>query len=201
MVALFIFLAIVAIVFLSLLIPIQVRLDIKEEIELRAQYLFFKIPILPAKQKKPKDLPANKKTDKTGNIKTLVQEKGLSGATEEILQLLKNLLEPLGNVVRRIVFRVFDLRIIVANGDAAVAAVEYGAVCALVYPFVAGLESVASVNKRNLQVQCDFETSQPVFECKIIAQLQPMYLISFVWSFLISYINQKIKDGAQYGRK
>ncbi len=201
MVALFIFLALIAIVFLTLLIPVQVRLNIKEELELCAQYLFIKIPILPAKQKKQKDLPTNKKTDQMGNINKLVQEKGVSGATEEILQLLKNVLEPLGKVVRHIVFRVLDLRIIVANSNAAVAAVEYGSVCALVYPFVAGLESVASVSKRNLQVQCDFETSQPVFACKIIAQLQPIYLISFVWSFLISYINQKIKDGAQYGRK
>ncbi len=201
MVALYIFLAIVVVVLLALMIPIKACFIANKDITLQLKYACFTFWILPDETGKFKKKPSKTQKSKTGNIHKLVKDKGVCGAVDEILQLLKNIFDPLGKLICHITIMALDIDIVVANEDAAVAAVEYGTICAAVYPFVAGLESVTKIKNKNLQVRCDFKNPQSKLECRLVAQLRPIYLISFVYSFLVLYITQKIKDGAQYGRK
>ena len=80
-----------------------------------------------------------------------------------MVALVKNLLGPLGGLLKTVRISKLQLRAVCAGEDPADVAMEYGLVCAAVYPFIGYLQTISNVRKRGVDVgiSCDFEQEKP----------------------------------------
>ncbi len=93
------------------------------------------------------------------SLKQNANEKGISGTVNKITTVVSLLAGQIGWLLRK--FRIHRLHIlaICAGDDAADAAMDYGLVCAAIYPLVGYLETNLKTDKnaQDIQIGCDFE--------------------------------------------
>lgn len=89
------------------------------------------------------------------------------GPITDFLPLVQIALDMLGAFRRRLRLNVLELKIVMAADDPCDLAVNYGRAWAAVGNLMPRLERVFVIKKRNIEVECDFETSQT----KVIARL------------------------------
>ena len=133
----------------------------------------------PKKEKKSKDKPtkeAEKQPEaapaaapKAEPAKTEPKEKpkASGGSLTDFLPLVQIALDMLGAFRRRLRLNRLELKLIMAADDPCDLAVNYGRAWAAVGNLMPRLERVFVIQKRNIEVECDFETTQT----KIIARL------------------------------
>lgn len=148
------------------LLPIYIRL-FKDE-EGNAQFAI-KVLCFPISLEKKEDPKEEKKGESpvlqqlglsqytsTGNLKKSISEKGLLSTLKHFVAILKPLFSAVGRVARK--FRVCraHLEVVTAGENAAM---EYGTVCAILYPLSAFLQNHSQVKSRGVEteVRCDFE--------------------------------------------
>lgn len=184
--------ALLLIIFVILMLRIKVffLFSTKGSIELKASLLFYKIYDLNSKKKKKKSgrfgrflkriFGIDALTDAEG-LKTDAQTNGISGTVEKVLSLLFLLAGQIKWLLSRV--RLKKLRILTVCGgdDAADAAMEYGAACSVVYPFVGYLDTNFNIKEKakDINVFCDFE-GEAVFETEIIAKIRIIHIVRAV---------------------
>ena len=89
------------------------------------------------------------------------------GSITDFLPLVQIALDMLGAFRRRLRVNVLELKIVMAADDPCDLAVNYGRAWAAVGNLTPRLERVFVIKKRNIEVECDFESSQT----KVIARL------------------------------
>lgn len=176
---------------LLLLIPLSVRIsyDASGGLRLRVYALFIRVFQLklndgdkpktkPEVPSKPKDKPKEKKPF----LDTL----------SETLVLVKNLLASLLWLLERATLTRLRIRVVCAGDDAAVTAQQYGAVCALVYPFTAWLQSVMTVNDRrtDLQLGCAFDET----ETELALDVQLTLTVALALLALLQFADRQSKE-------
>lgn len=155
------------------LLPIYIRLYKDEEgnPQFALKVLCFPIPL--EKKEEPKEEkkkePEEKKGENpvlqqlglsqytsAGNLKKSISEKGLLSTLKHFVAILKPVFSAVGQVARK--FRVCraHLEVVTAGENAAM---EYGTVCAILYPLSAFLQNRCWVKSRGVKtdVRCDFE--------------------------------------------
>ena len=147
---------------LLLLIPVSVRISYEQAggLRLRVYALFirvFRLRLNEEGKPKKKEKPKKKKTA------TPKEKKPFLDTLSETLTLVKNLLDSLLWLLERATLSRFRVTVVCAGEDAAATAQQYGAVCALVYPFAAWLQSAMKVNTRrtDLRLGCAFDRTEP----------------------------------------
>ena len=161
--------------------------------KLLLKVLFFRFDLLkssPEKAKKPEKkkngrlVSAIKKAlglDELSSIdelKSTAEKKGIGDTAAKIITLLSLFANRLGWLLKKFRLRKFNLFVICGGGDAADAAIEYGLVCAAVYPFAGYLDTNVKSrrNAQNIQIGCDFESENELaFESEISVRI--MYLL------------------------
>lgn len=110
------------------------------------------------------------------NAKHAINSKGVSTTLNELLGVLKTLLSRVWWLLKRGVFKQFNLRIVVGEEDAADAAYGYGLVCSAVYPLVGLLDCAFRFRRRSIDVRCDFdaETTSVDFLAQFNIRLWPI---------------------------
>lgn len=110
------------------------------------------------------------------NAKHAINSKGVSTTLNELLGVLKTLLSRVWWLLKRGVFKQFNLRIVVGEEDAADAAYGYGLVCSAVYPLVGLLDGAFRFRSRSIDVRCDFdaETTSVDFLAQFNIRLWPI---------------------------
>lgn len=110
------------------------------------------------------------------NAKHAINSKGVSTTLNELLGVLKTLLSCVWWLLKRGVFKQFNLRIVVGEEDAADAAYGYGLVCSAVYPLVGLLDGAFRFRRRSIDVRCDFdaETTSVDFLAQFNIRLWPI---------------------------
>lgn len=172
MIALYIFLGIIAFFVAVLSIPLYLELEYNDYLNLKVRWLFVKFNVLPfeEKEKKPKkeeapkeekpkeEKPKEDKPKKEGEnpIIAMVKAQGYDG----MMQLIGNLGRALGSMFKRIfkAFTIenFDIDITVGKGDAARTALEYGETCRKVFPVCGLVCSTMKVKTYSVNVEPDF---------------------------------------------
>ena len=132
----------------------------------------------PKKDKKPKKVKKSKKLEEKAaedrsvkqeepakqpaESKTVQQEekKKSGGPVTDFLPLLQILLDMLGAFRRRLRLNVLELKLIMAADDPCDLAVNYGRAWAAVGNLMPRIEKLFVIKKRNIEVECDFETDQ-----------------------------------------
>ena len=82
------------------------------------------------------------------------------GPITDFLPLLRIVLDMLGTFRRRLRLDVLELKLVMAADDPCDLAVNYGRAWAAVGNLMPRLERLFVIKKRNIEVQCDFETTQ-----------------------------------------
>ena len=110
------------------------------------------------------------------NAKHAINSKGVSTTLNELLGVLKTLLSRVWWLLKRGVFKRFNLRIVVGEEDAADAAYGYGLGCSAVYPLVGLLDGAFRFRRRSIDVRCDFdaETTSVDFLAQFNIRLWPI---------------------------
>ena len=176
MIALYIILGILLLIFLILLIKVEVFATYTDELALTLKVLFYKKKLLPAppKPEKKKKAPAKKpkkkkpekkeeetegkeKKEKKSYIAKLKDKKGLSGIVSLLGSLAKIAGGMLKGIFSHIVIHKLNVGIALNSGDAASTAVTYGKLCAAVYPSINII--VAATVCKNYNI-----TIEPVFD-------------------------------------
>ncbi len=174
MIALYILLGILLLIFLILLIRVQVFFTFADEPTLTVKVLFYQKKLLPSppkhekkkkkkpekkpkKEEKPKESEEKEPEKKQSYLSKIKEKKGLSG----LVSLLTDVARIAGGLLKglfsHIVIHKLDVGIALNSGDAASTAVTYGKLCSAVYPAV-NLIAAATVCK-------DYHvTVEPVFD-------------------------------------
>ncbi len=159
---------IIAFFVLILSVPIHVSVGYDNKIRLSVRYLFIKLNILPAGEKKPKEEkpkkekpkkekpPKEPKEKKPNPIVQMVKANGYDG----MMLVLQNLGRVMsiygGKLFRSVVFDEITLHICVGTGDSAATAIKYGKTCQKVYPIFGFICSNNLVRRYDIDVHPDF---------------------------------------------
>ena len=175
-----------------LFLPIYVRLYKDEEgnAKFALKVAFFPIRLDQKEKPKKKDsqvldqLGLSHYTS-TGNLKKRISEKGLTATLKEFTGILRLFFSALGKVARK--FRVCRAKLeIVTAGENA--AMEYGIVCAILYPLSALLQNHSQVRFHAVQmdVRCDFEASQGDISYDLVLRVFVGSLIPILFGILLN---------------
>ena len=102
------------------------------------------------KQRKRREEPEIPRAEK------VLKEEGVRAVIEYYLQIGRLLKSAAERLMRAITVDRLYLDILVASGDAAQTAIDYGKVCAVVYPVQALIESKMRVRRRAINISTDF---------------------------------------------
>lgn len=110
----------------------------------------------PVKQEQPAGETAEKKP---------ASKKG--GSVTDFLPLVRIALDMLGTFRRRLRVNVLELKLVMAADDPCDLAVNYGRAWAAVGNLMPRLERVFVIKKRNIEVECDFETAKTLVTARL----------------------------------
>lgn len=173
----YIVLAIVALVVLILLSPVIIRVSYDNDtLEADARFYFIKRSLLTDK----KLLKKNKKKKAKAKVKTniVTQKTTVSGwqdlrkqlGTVETVKLMISSTVTFFQSILRLVkgarVRNLELEIRVTGEDAADAAIHYGEVCAVLYPFLGAVDNHMRLIRPKLNLYCDYAAEKPLVRGK-----------------------------------
>lgn len=162
--------AVLFLLVLLLFVPIRLCLSagLDRPFSARVRVLFFSFGTGQAKPKKEKQTPSEKKekSEKSGR-------KDIVATVEQTAELIRGTLDPILWLLGKIRIRRLYVRAVCAGSDAAQTAMEYGLVCAALYPLIGFLEANMRVDGkvRRLEIGCDFDAAEPEFETELVLSL------------------------------
>ena len=208
MIALITIFAVVLVIAFLLLLPICVDVSFDHDIVLKIKYLGI-ILFDNKKQKKPKKTKAKTKKQnadkskqkKDNFILRTYKQKGLLGTISYFSELLSLIFKRLLRLLKHIKFRRFKLNITVATADAANTAIQYGKICAAVYPVVALLEANTDLKTKEINVSADFDKKKSEFKTSISIKTKVIYLLAITIGAFIQYVKIQRKESEKYERE
>ena len=199
MIPLIIVLSVTAFIVLLLFIPISVHIKYDGDFFVKLKIAGIKALGLEPKEDinnpspdTESDKKAKKQTEKA--FEKLKKKHGFAGAVKEIFVFLKAVLERLKRSFKHIAIRRICLDIKVASGDAAATAIEYGAVCAAVYPVLTLLDSIANVKMKSINVMADFKSDKSDFGFSVIIRARILFLIIMAFGVFSEYNKFKTRN-------
>ncbi len=173
--------------FLVLLVPAKLKVQASfEKADIKVSLLGFDLPT----QKEKKDKQGKKKK----SFKNFLKNRSLSGKLRVIFNILNEILSKARFVLKRSKIEKFELNITVAGDDAAAVAIEYGAVCAVVYPAVSLIYNYNKSLKENINIVCDYTNAEPQLNFYAVASIRLIHLFS-VLSILPAILKSVMKKG------
>ncbi|MDR0890303.1 MAG: hypothetical protein LBM28_06645 [Oscillospiraceae bacterium] len=215
MTALWIILGIVGFFTAILLIPLRVFMRYSPEggMDVYAKILFFRLGGAGRKRAKPASAAKKSKAKKSasplrrllnflgiGDMQSVsdgkrsASAKGIGATLNQILGILRALTKRARWLLGKCVMRRLDLRIIVADEDAADAAFDYGMLCAAVYPLIALLESLLRVKRRQVDILCDYTFSKTQVHFDGLLRLRLVHIVRLLLFLLWDYIRKIWED-------
>ena len=97
-----------------------------------------------------------RKESRSFRAEKVLKEEGVRAVIEYYLQIGRLLKSAAERLMRAITVDRLYLDVLVASGDAAQTAIDYGKICAVVYPIQALIESKMRVRRRAINISTDF---------------------------------------------
>lgn len=195
--------ALLLLLFLLLLLPLSLRLSFDGELDVRIRYIgipVYRYPKSERKQKKEaaksgKKKEGKQKAEKSGKAKPQMAQ--LSAILKEegpaaVAAYLSKLARLTATGVRRILAAVRVDRLlaelVVATGDAAETALQYGKLCGVVYPAEAALEGIVRVRRREVTLRPDFLLEKGSVKLLLRAHAMPLRLLIEVPRYILALL-------------
>jgi len=134
---------------------------------------------------KPPQPPKVKKEKKSG------AEKG--GSLTDFLPLVKTALDFLGDFRRKLRLNNLYLRLILAGDDPCDLAVNYGRAWAALGNLMPQLEKLFVIKKRNIEIECDFTTSETLVIARLDLTITLGRILSLVFVYAIRALMEFLK--------
>ena len=114
-------------------------------------------------------------------VKENAENEGISNSVNKVVTVISLLLGQFVWLLSKICVKRFHILAICGGSDAADAAMEYGYVCAAVYPLVGYIDTHLNTKKdaTDVQIGCDFE-NDAYFETDFIAKLRLIHIVRAV---------------------
>ena len=119
------------------------------------------------KKEKKKKTPKKQKKNEGANAGTQAKPGKKGGSVTDFLPLVKIVLEFLNDFRKKLRIRRLELKLIMAGDDPCDLAINYGRTWAALGNLMPNLERYFVIQKRNLEVECDFETSETLIDAQI----------------------------------
>ena len=192
MVALWVTLAVFLAIYILMLFPVRITANLCQEPEFVVRYLFLRFKIHPKKAKKVKQPKKEKSQASLKDDKAKPKKHhGVSYYVNKYGDLLKAVLKAAGKLLKSLVIKRLAVNIVVGSDDAAQTAVEYGAVCAVVYPVVSMIESSLMVKRTEINVNADFDATSARGELYVdmrIRVLRVLVIAAGLLKQLVKYV-------------
>lgn len=158
---LYILIAVFALIFLILMLPIGLKASGVGDMTVVLKIGFVKIRLYPPAPKKKKKVKTEKKVEKTKKdekkSKSLLKEKGLDWIINTVKRASRLAQGVLKDFFGHIIVKDLRLDIKVAEENAADTAVKYGACCSAVYPAVGVIVRAVRFKKYSVSIIPDFD--------------------------------------------
>lgn len=188
-------LGLIALLMVVLSVPVFGRITYDGALSVRIRVLGIPVTLVPQPEKatprrtrKAKTEPTQKPS-KYQELISLLKQDSLAGTLSFLREVASLAAKTVGRVLRSLTVTRLDLQLIVATDDPAVTAQRYGQVCGVLYPALAGIESVVSVRQRNLRVEPNFLMEKSAVRFDICLRMSVWRLlgagISLLWGFLM----------------
>ena len=184
----------------------------KDEFELEVRWLFIKYKLYPPKDEKPekekkddkKDPKKDKKpkkSKKTNPFKKFYNNQGLTGVVELINTTASIVNGMFKRIFKSVVINTLDIAILVTGEDSAKTAVNYGEVCAAVFPPVGLICSTMLVKKHDINITPDFIGSQSKAYFSAVVSVVPIRVTNAAVIFLFQFLFKVLLKFFLGGRK
>lgn len=151
---LWIFLGLFILIFIS---PIHVYVSFFNELSIKIRFWFFCFDLSKKETKVLKEKNIASKKEKKNFFMDTLKKRGLSG----FIDLLKGIVNASSFALKKFLKKVkvdkFSLKITVISEDAAATAINYGKICAIVYPLISSLRSFLRIMNPQIDIKPDFK--------------------------------------------
>lgn len=188
---------VIGIIFLSN-ISLKIQFDKEGVIVIRYLFLKFKYVIYGDKEIKlvkkkkvanfNKKKPVDNKQNNGGYVSEIYKKYGIVDGTAEILSIVQKLLSSLLNLLSKCTISKLNINLKVVGDDPADAAINYGAVCAVAYPFIGGLSAITNIKKPNVNIFVDYDAHKPEFDFLLIIKLRAFKSIGSIIALVKEFI-------------
>lgn len=156
------------------LVPIKINLEKKQEKESE-----------PEQKKRKKKKKEVSQTEKRGALGELARERGVVGAIEYLANIARIAGGTFGGIMRGVILARFNVYMRVGGEDAAAAATNYGAMCALVYPLLSVILNRLLAYRKRFDFAPDFCSSNTVFRINTLALAFPGLVL---WQIIKAFV-------------
>lgn len=190
--------------FLLLLLPLSLRLSFDGELKLRIRYCGIPVYRYPPragkkeKKKAPKFSKKKKKgqkpgktgkaNDKLAQLSALLREDGPSAVAAYLTELVRLTATGVRRLLDTVRMDRLSAELVVATGDAAETALQYGRLCGLVYPAEAALEGLLRIRRREITLRPDFLLEKGTAKLLLRAHALPLRLLIEVPRYLLALL-------------
>ena len=197
MIFLYILLGFLVLIAALLIIPIGVSITAGDDFTVWLHFIGLRFKLFPNHRKKHTKIKRKKQKDETGKktnegyIKQLFTKHGVSGGVGKIVSILKTLCEKSLYITRHITVKSLEFYLTVATDDAAKTAIEYGAVNAIVYPFLAFLDNNLIIKRKTVNINCDFNSTKSNLSANVFMSVKPLYILIATFGALMKLVAVK----------
>lgn len=189
MIPLLIILGVVLAILILLLIPVSFSLSFNENFDYTLKYGLIKIPL------SSKTGKTDKREEKKENyFKKLFKEKGFEAAFSELCFYAKIFLQKILYLLKKIKFKIFNLKISVGGADAAKTAISYGVISSAVYYVLGFLDSNVCLKIKEIDLSPNFNSHATKAEFKLKASLRPIYAFFIAFALIKVILDFKNKE-------
>lgn len=218
MIALFIILGILLLVFLVLMVRVRVFFTYDDSVTLKVKVLFVeKVIISKYKEKKPKkekkekekkEKPKEKKEEKEEGeekeekksfISNLKDKHGITGLLSLFTDILKIATGMLKGILKHFIFSKFDLDLIICSSDSSATALNYGRACSVIYPAVSALSRLTPFKDYNIFIAPKFDGEKNIIYFDTEFYLRPIFVVQYAliaaFKLAVIYLREKFSKG------
>ncbi len=201
MTALYIIGGIILLIALLLCLPITARIDFKDDFFVKIKYLGITVyKITPEEEQKP-----NEKAEKTekpkekqkGIFTKLTEKHGFKGAVKEVLSFALDVLKQTKKQLLKIKLRNIKIDLIVVGSDAAQTAIDYGAICGVVYPVLSIIDQNLNVKYKKINITAGFKQTDSQFTFSLDVKANPVLLLIIALKAVKEYKNFSVRNELQ----
>ncbi len=186
MIALYIVLGIIAFIFLLLCIPVSVKAVYKDELGLTLRYAFFKFDLLKEHdEKEEKQEDETEEKESKFKLKDMLKNHGVKNFLDIIKELFLIATKSLFNILKHIKVKELSIDFTAAAEEPGDAALLYGKVCGIIYPFYSLLLANCKVKKSSVNVDLNYNEESPKVGATLEISLLPIYLCAHGVALLV----------------
>ncbi|MBE6985743.1 MAG: hypothetical protein E7434_09115 [Ruminococcaceae bacterium] len=211
MIALWIILGLIVLIWLLLMIPLRIFLHYEEDFDFRIKY--GTITVFDSTKERPENKPDStekqkKSSDGIGklldflglseissiaNAKHSVSSLGIVGTLQAVFSAVRQLFSRIFRLVRKGRFKKFRLSILVGDQDSGDAALQYGKVCAVAFPLLSLVKNVIHFSEQQVDIRCDYSLEETLVRFDGQLNYRPWHFVCFAMGLFVNYIKNSAK--------